>query len=104
MPRPCEPVTMPSEPGDTSMPLALDDVHQSASNGSAPLLRPPSVQLSFTTTCASADWAAAVTSTAASSRVFARVFTISPPQGKDLPHVNQPPHAATADRLAQPAY
>src|SRR5687768_5150625 len=109
MPRPAVPVTMPSEPGDTSMPLGLADVHQSVSSASARSLRPPSVQLSFTMTCASADWAATVARTAAISRVFARVFMISPPQETAL-HVNEPPctstkhHAATGYQLTQPAH
>jgi hypothetical protein len=41
-------VTIPSDPGETSIPWDEADVHQLLSSGSAPSLRPPSVQLSST--------------------------------------------------------
>src|SRR4051812_11981999 len=50
MPRPAVPVTIPKDPGETSIPVPVDetDDHQLLSNGSAPLLRPPSAHVSST--------------------------------------------------------
>src|SRR5690606_26113436 len=69
MPRPDDPVTIPKEPGDTSIPLDDADVHQLLSSGSAPSSRPPSAQLSSTITAA--DVALVSTSAAARARAAA---------------------------------
>src|SRR5687768_12542468 len=55
MPRPEEPVTIPSDPAETSIPLVELEAHQLLSSGSAPFVRSPSAQESLTMTAASTD-------------------------------------------------
>src|SRR6476620_7890635 len=56
IPRPDDPVTIPSDPTETSIPVPVDetDDHQLVSSGSTPLFLPPSAQLSLTINAARA--------------------------------------------------